>query len=163
MLELLSKPNAPAAPAVGPAPVQKGGPPIISSAMGPKSTARAAAWADGNMGFTLSPTTDDHAASFDAIREAWQAAGRSKPPWISTSFWYSLEDDADAVLRDYAYRYLSVFGHESAEMMATMCTGAGLDAVAESLAKLEAAGCDEVYLVPTTVDPTHLGALTNIL
>lgn len=151
------------APAVGPTPVQAGGPPVFSSAMGPKSTARAAAWADGNMGFTLSPNTDDHAASFAAIRDAWQAAGRNDRPWISTSFWYSLDDDAEAALRDYAYRYLSVFGHEAAEMMATMCTGAGLDAVADGLQKLEAVGCDEVYLVPTTVDPAHLRDLSTIL
>ena len=151
------------APAVGPAPVQAGGPPIFSSAMGPKSTARAAAWADGNMGFTLGPNTDDHAAAFDAIREAWTAAGRTERPWISTSFWYSLEPNATAALHDYAYRYLAVFGHEGAEMMASMTTAAGLDAVADGLSQLDAAGCDEVYLVPTTVDPAHLGDLATIL
>lgn len=150
------------APAIGPAPVQVGGPPIHASAMGPVSTARAARWADGNMGFTLAPTTDDHEASFAAIRDAWAAAGRSDAPRISTSFWYSLEPDASEALRDYAYRYLQVFGHEAAEMMASLCTAAGLDAVAAGLERLEAAGCDEVYLVPTTVDPAHLQQIATL-
>ena len=151
------------APAVGPAPVQEGGPPIYASAMGPKSTARAARWADGNMGFTLAPNTDDHAAAFAGVRAAWADAGRTEAPRLSTSFWYSLDADAATVLHDYAYRYLEVFGADAAEMMATMTTAAGLDAVADGLARLEAAGCDEVYLVPTTTDPTHLRGIEGLL
>ncbi|MEQ8840594.1 MAG: LLM class flavin-dependent oxidoreductase [Acidimicrobiales bacterium] len=152
------------APAVGPAPVQAGGPPVYASAMGPKSTARAARWADGNMGFTLAPTTDDHATSFAAIRDAWTAAGRTDPPRVSTSFWYSLDADAGTRLHDYAVRYLEVFGADAAEMMAGLTTAAGIDAVAEGLERLAAAGCDEVYLVPTSTDPAQLheiAALTD--
>jgi alkanesulfonate monooxygenase SsuD/methylene tetrahydromethanopterin reductase-like flavin-dependent oxidoreductase (luciferase family) len=150
------------APPIGPAPVQSGGPPIFASAMGPKSTARAAQWADGNMGFTLAPDADDHVAVFRGIRDAWNAAGRADRPRLSTSFWYSLAPDAEAALHDYAVRYLGVFGAESAEMMASMCTAAGPDRIAEGLARLEAAGCDEVYLVPTTVDPAHLSELAAL-
>jgi alkanesulfonate monooxygenase SsuD/methylene tetrahydromethanopterin reductase-like flavin-dependent oxidoreductase (luciferase family) len=149
--------------AVGPAPMQAGGPPVFASAMGPKSTARAAQWADGNMGFTLSPNTDDHAAGFQSIRQAWTDARRSEAPRISTSFWYSLEDDAADVLHKYAYRYLEIFGHDAAEMMAGMTTAAGADAVADGLARLEAVGCDEVYLVPTSVDTAHLADLAAII
>lgn len=144
------------APAVGPAPVQPGGPPVYASALGPKSMARAARWADGNMGFTLSPDTDDHEAVFDATRAEWTAAGRDTGPRISTSFFYSVEPDAGAVLREYAYRYLRIFGDETAAMMAGMCSAAGLDRIASSLSRLADAGCDEVYLVPTTLDPAHL-------
>lgn len=151
------------APPVGPTPVQAGGPPIFASAMGPKSTARAARWADGNMGFTLAPNTDDHATGFDAVREAWTAAGRTDAPRLSTSFWYSLDTDAAQALHDYAYRYLEVFGHEGAAMMAEMTTAAGLDAVAEALARLDDAGCDEVYLVPTSTDPSQLDAIDTVL
>jgi alkanesulfonate monooxygenase SsuD/methylene tetrahydromethanopterin reductase-like flavin-dependent oxidoreductase (luciferase family) len=150
------------APAVGPTPVQSGGPPIFASAMGPKSTARAARWADGNMGFTLGPNTDDHDAAFGAIRDAWAEAGRTEPPRLSTSFWYSLDENAADALQAYAYRYLEVFGHDGAEMMASMTTAAGIDAVAEGLARLEAAGCDEVYLVPTSTDPAQLADIATL-
>jgi alkanesulfonate monooxygenase SsuD/methylene tetrahydromethanopterin reductase-like flavin-dependent oxidoreductase (luciferase family) len=150
------------APSVGPPPVQSGGPPIYSSAMGPKATARAAQWADGNMGFTLGPNTDDHESTFSAIRRAWVEAGRTQLPRVSTSFWYSLDADAGPALRDYAYRYLEVFGHEGAEMMAGLTTAAGIDAVAEGLQRLEDAGCDEVYLVPTSTDPAHLAEISSL-
>lgn len=147
---------------VGPRPVQAGGPPIHASAMGPLSTARAARWADGNMGFTLAPNTDDHESGFGAIRAAWAEAGRSEPPRLSTSFFYSVDADAGAVLHDYAYRYLRVFGDEVAEMMASMTTAAGLDAVTDALARLESAGCDEVYLVPTSTDPGQLADIARL-
>ena len=150
------------APSVGPTPVQAGGPPIYASAMGPKSMARAAAWADGNMGFTLGPNTDDHEAAFATVREAWAAAGRTESPRLSTSFWYSLDADAGQKLQDYAYRYLKVFGHEGAEMMAGLTTAAGIDAVADGLARLDAAGCDEVYLVPTSTDPIQLTEIATL-
>lgn len=147
---------------VGPAPVQNGGPPVYASALGPVSMARAARWADGNMGFTLGPNTDDHHATFESVRTAWRTAGRDVAPRISTSFWYSLEPNAAEILAEYAYRYLAVFGDESATMMARMCTAAGIEAVADALARLDEAGCDEVYLVPTTVDPAHLEAVATL-
>ena len=66
------------------------------------------------------------------------------------------------MLHDYAYRSLAVFGHEGAEMMAGLTTAAGPEAIAEGLERLEAAGCDEVYLVPTSTDPSHLGEVADL-
>ena len=43
---------------VGPSPVQIGGPEILAGAMGPKALARAAKWADGISGFTISADAD---------------------------------------------------------------------------------------------------------
>jgi hypothetical protein len=114
------------------------------------------------MGFTLGPNTDDHDAAFGAIRDAWAEAGRTEPPRLSTSFWYSLDENAADALQAYAYRYLEVFGHDGAEMMASMTTAAGIDAVADGLARLEAAGCDEVYLVPTSTDPSQLAEVAAL-
>lgn len=151
------------APPVGPAPVQPGGPPVYASAMGPKSTARAARWADGNMGFTLGPNTDDHDAAFQAVRDAWVAAGRTEAPRLSTSFWYSLDEEAGPALAAYAHRYLAVFGEEAATMMASLTTAAGLDAVADGLQRLESAGCDEVYLVPTSTRPAQLTDIASLV
>jgi len=148
---------------IGPQPVQVGGPPLFASAMGPLSIARAAQWADGNMGFSLSPTTDDHRAAVTALQEAWVAAGRSTPPYLSTSFWYSLADDPVQELHEYARRYLSVFGDEVADWMASQCTAAGPEAVAEAVARCASAGYDEVYLVPCTIQPDVVAQTTTIL
>lgn len=144
------------APPVGPPPVQEGGPPVLASAMGPKSMARAARWADGVMGFSLSPDTEEWGLTFGAVTQAWSDAGRTESPRLATSFWYSLDPNAEQVLHDYAVRYLGVFGADAAEMMASMTTAAGPANIAAALRRLAAAGCDEVYLVPTTIDPTHL-------
>ena len=150
------------APAVGPAPRQAGGPPILSGSLGPKSLARAARWADGVMGFSLAPDTDDWSATFGAVADAWEAAGRDVAPRQATSFWYSLDPDAEQVLHDYAVRYLRVFGDDAAAGMATLVTAAGPERIATALARLDAAGCDEVYLVPTTIDPGHLTQLAAL-
>lgn len=148
---------------VGPAPVQSGGPPIFASAMGPKSTARAARWADGNMGFSLAPDTDDHETSIRTMVDAWAAAGRVERPYVSTSFWYSLGDGAAAELDGYARRYLGIFGDEAAAMMASMCSAAGAEATLASIERCRAAGMDELYLVPTSSDPDHLSELIDLI
>jgi len=148
---------------VGPAPVQSGGPPIFASAMGPKSTARAARWADGNMGFSLAPDTDDHETSVRTMVDAWAAAGRAERPYVSTSFWYSLGDGAAAELDGYARRYLGIFGDEAAAMMASMCSAAGAEATLAGIERCRAAGMDELYLVPTSSDPDHLSELTDLI
>ncbi len=89
---------------VGPPPVQAGGPPIISGALGPKAVARAARWAAGVDG---AGTLDgDEAAvrqAFTMISDAWLAAGRTERPHLSTSIWYGLGPDAEDRLRAYAY------------------------------------------------------------
>ncbi len=148
---------------VGPAPVQSGGPPIFASAMGPKSTARAARWADGNMGFSLAPDTDDHETSVRTMVDAWAAAGRAERPYVSTSFWYSLGDGAAAELDGYARRYLGIFGDEAAAMMASMCSSAGAEATLAGIERCRAAGMDELYLVPTSSDPDNLSELTDLI
>jgi len=148
---------------VGPAPVQSGGPPIFASAMGPKSTARAARWADGNMGFSLAPDTDDHETSVRTMVDAWAAAGRAERPYVSTSFWYSLGDGAAAELDGYARRYLGIFGDEAAAMMASMCSAAGAEATLAGIDRCRAAGMDELYLVPTSSDPDHLSELIDLI
>ncbi len=148
---------------IGPIPVQPGGPPVFASAMGPKSTARAARWADGNMGFSLAPNTDDHGATVAAFVDAWAEAGRRERPYVSTSFWYSLGPDATDELHAYAARYLAIFGDDAAAMMASLCTAAGLDATVEAVERCEAAGMDELYLVPTSPDPADLQPLVDAL
>lgn len=148
---------------IGPVPVQVGGPPIYASAMGPKSIARAAHWAAGNMGFSLAPNTDDHRSTVASFVDAWADAGRADRPYLSTSFWYSLGPGAEVELRAYAERYLGIFGDDAATMMASLCTAAGVDAVLEAIARCEAAGLDELYLVPTSADPDDLAPLIDAL
>ena len=79
---------------VGPPPVQPGGPPLLAAAMGPKSMARAARWADGVAGFDIAADPAGIGAGFRHFETAWANAGRAGPPFRQTSFWFGLDADA---------------------------------------------------------------------
>ncbi len=146
---------------VGPAPLHRI--PILSGALGPKSLARSATWADGVAGFELDPSAESLAGTATRVSEAWADAGRSETPIRMTSWWFALGDGAADRLRRYAAHYLGIFGAEVAEAMASMCTSAGPDAVRAGVEAAAAAGFDEIQLVPTTADLRELDALTDLL
>jgi len=148
---------------VGPSSVQEGGPPLFASAMGPKSLARAAVWADGVSGFSLLADHDEIARSCDAARDAWNAAGRTDRPRVVTGSFVALGPDAERTLHDFAYRYLEVFSPEVARGLADAMTLFTPDALAAALEAAERAGCDEFIVVPATTDPTMLSALKEVL
>ncbi len=147
---------------VGPKPVQSHIP-ILSGSLGPKSIARSAGWADGVAGFEMDPSAMYLQATADRITAAWHDAGRTDRPYLMTSFWFGLGDDASERLHAYARSYLGVFGDEAATAMASMCTAAGDDAVQRSVDEARAAGYDEIQLVPTTADLGELDRLTALL
>jgi alkanesulfonate monooxygenase SsuD/methylene tetrahydromethanopterin reductase-like flavin-dependent oxidoreductase (luciferase family) len=150
---------------VGPPPVQPGGPPLIAGVMGPKALARAAHWAAGvDDGTTVTHVNQEaFAGNIERIRAAWKDAGRDEAPHISASLWYALGDGAAERLHDYAYTYLKIFGPDIAEMMAGACTASSPAALREAMAAAEAAGCDEMFLVPTTTDVTELDRTRDAL
>ncbi|MCW2547881.1 MAG: flavin-dependent oxidoreductase, F420-dependent methylene-tetrahydromethanopterin reductase [Mycobacterium sp.] len=150
---------------VGPPPVQPGGPPIVAGVMGPKALARAAHWAAGvDDGSTVTNVNADAlAGNIERIRTAWKAAGRTETPHVSASLWYALGDGAAERLHEYAYRYLSIFGSEIAKMMADAAVASTPAALRESIEAARAAGCDEMFLVPTTTDVTELDRTRDAL
>lgn len=150
---------------VGPPPVQAGGPPLIAGAMGPKAIARAARWAegvdDGSTVFGIDPTAT--AAAFDRIRSAWAEAGRTDAPHISASLWYALGDGALERLQDYGHSYMRIFGDDLARAMGGALTTATAASLRDAVATLADLGCDELFLVPTTTDPTELARTRDAL
>lgn len=149
--------------AVGPAPVQTGGPPLYSGALGPKSIARSARWADGTAGFLLDPINEDAAGTFRAIEQAWREAGREAPPRHVTSFWYAVGEDGPERLHAYATRYLGIFGPELASAMADSCSASTPGALRHAIQRLTDAGCDELLLVPTSADPRELDLVEELI
>jgi len=149
---------------VGPPPVQPGGPPVVAGVMGPKATARAAHWADGVDGaWTMDGGLEHMTASFAMVRDAWEAAGRTETPHLSTSIWYALGDGAEERLQKYAYDYMRIFGEGVGEWAATQVTCSTSDALRRALANAAEAGADEFFLVPTTVDPDELARTTDVV
>ena len=143
--------------------MQPGGPPILTAAMGPKSLARSAVWADGLSGFDLAPDPEGVDRTFRAVETAWKDAGRTDRPWLSTSTWFALGAGASDRLFKYAADYLSTFGPEMANAMAALCRLSDGGVVRETIAALEATGCDEFVLVPTTFDVEEIDRLLAVL
>jgi len=150
---------------VGPPPVQAGGPPLVAGVTGPKALARAARWAVGvDDPSTVSAVDGDAAASaFQRIRDAWRDAGRTEAPHISASLWYALGDGASERLQRYAFDYLRIFGEEIARAIAERTTTASPDALRTAVDDLRHAGCDELFLVPTTTDADELDRTRDAL
>jgi alkanesulfonate monooxygenase SsuD/methylene tetrahydromethanopterin reductase-like flavin-dependent oxidoreductase (luciferase family) len=158
-------PPLPGADPVGPPPVQPGGPPLVAGVMGPKAMARAARWAVGvDDGSTITGVSREAAAAVvERVRAAWRDAGRSDAPHVSVSVWYALGDGAAERLRRYAYDYLAIFGPETASAMADACAVTTPAALRAAVAAATDAGCDELFLVPTTADPQELDRTRDAL
>jgi alkanesulfonate monooxygenase SsuD/methylene tetrahydromethanopterin reductase-like flavin-dependent oxidoreductase (luciferase family) len=149
---------------VGPAPVQGASMPVIAGVMGPKAITRAAQWADGVDGaWTMDGDRDAMAAAFAEIRHAWETAGRTEAPHLSSSIWYALGDDAEARLRDYAHTYMRIMGDAVGDWAAASVTCFTRDALRAAVDHARDAGADEFFLVPTTSDPDELGRTRDAL
>lgn len=149
---------------IGPAPVQAGGPPLLAGSQGPRALARAARWADGVCGQLMATPVASIGPEVERYRAAWRDAGRSDAPYVTTSFWYSLDPDRPAAVLDaYAREYAAVFGPEIADWMADMQTVAGPDAFGAAVETCRAAGVDELVLVPTSSSMSELERTVDLL
>ena len=144
---------------VGPAPYSQAGPPLWAAAMGPRSMARAARWADGITGFSIGADPDEIARVNRMALDAWEAAGpvRAAP---SGERLLLPAGRARCRRRTQAVRpaYLAVFGDRAADALSQLVGLSSPARLLDSLAAAEAAGCDEFILVPGTVDPDCLAS-----
>ena len=132
--------------------------------MGPKAIARAAHWADGVDGaWTMDGDRDAMATAFTQIRGAWEEAGRTEAPHLSSSIWYAIGDDAEARLRDYAHTYMKIIGDGVGDWAAGAVTCFTPDALRRAVDNARDAGADEFFLVPTTSDPDELARTCDAL
>ncbi len=148
---------------VGPPVVRSDGPLLLASAMGPKSLARAARWADGVSGFTLLADPTEAIAGFAAAEAAWEAAGRTERPRHVTGSFVALGADAPETLRTFAEAYLRVFSPDLAADLAARMPLHDASALVALLDALDAAGCDEFIVVPATASTDLLDELTDVV
>ncbi|MGP0032707.1 MAG: LLM class flavin-dependent oxidoreductase [Acidimicrobiales bacterium] len=143
---------------VGPPPVQAGGPPLVAGVMGPKALARAARWASGVDDGSATVAVDVIAlrAQRDKVVAAWHAAGRADLPHFSASLWYALGPESKDQLSRYVFDYMKIFGESFARQFAASATAHTPRALREAVDGARAAGCDELFLVPTSADPDEL-------
>jgi alkanesulfonate monooxygenase SsuD/methylene tetrahydromethanopterin reductase-like flavin-dependent oxidoreductase (luciferase family) len=157
------EPPFPGADPVGPPPLQAGGPPLYAGAMGPKAIRRAAAWADGIYGFSVNASVEPVREQFRLARAAWEEAGRETPPRLMNGFWYSLADDAPAKLARYVVEYLKIAGEGAARAVARTMVTSSPGAILEAIDAIQAQGCDELFLVPATLEIAEVERLAALL
>ena len=96
--------------------------------------------------------------------EAWAAAQRERAPRKIGGFWLSLApQDAQAKLSQYVFDYTRVFGEAAGRALAKSVTRSTPDAVREALDNLEAAGCEECFLVPATAELAEVERAAEIV
>jgi len=149
---------------IGPVSVQHGGPELLAAAMGPKALARAARWADGVSGFSIDGDGAGMATAVLAARQAWDDAGRDAAPrCVSGCFAVAGTHDDRGVLQAFTYDYLAIFGDPLARTVAESEPAWGADGLRRVIDDAEAAGVDEFIVVPGTVDPACLAAITAVV
>ena len=131
--------------------------------MGPRAIRRAAAWADGIYGFSMNADVGPVREHFRLAREAWDEVGRDAPPRLMTGFWFSLADDAAEKLACYVARYLEVAGEKLARAVARTMVTSYPDAILEAINAARNEGCDELFLVPATLEIEEVERLRRLL
>lgn len=148
---------------IGPAIANPAGPKLLAGAMGPKSIERCSHWADGLYAWSGNGEQEELSRTFAMADDAWARNNRKDKPYRMGGFWYSLADNAQQRLYDYVYEYLAIAGPEIATMMAETVHRSTPDAVLEALDNAEAAGCEELFMVPATADLAEVDRLSELL
>jgi len=149
--------------AIGPDANRPGGPQVLAGAMGPKSIERCSNWADGLYAWSGNGEQEELERTFTMADEAWQRSGREQKPYRMGGFWYTLADNGQQKLYDYVYDYLAIAGHEIATMMAESVHRSDAESVARGIDNAEAAGCEELFMVPATADIAEIDRLCDII
>jgi len=148
---------------IGPALARDDGPKILTGAIGPKTIERCAKWADGLYAWSGNGEQAELENTFSLADAAWERAERVGKPYRMGGFWYTLSENGQQKLYDYVYEYLAIAGPEIATMMAQSVNRSATDAVAEALDNAEAAGCEELFMVPVTAELDEIDKLCEIL
>ena len=144
--------------AVGPPPVQVGGPRLLVGTIGPKTVRSAARWADGMAGTTLDLDVAKQNELFDVARQAWAEAGKPDPH-LATSFWFAIGDGDGprAQVHRHLRRYMNWIPADYVDAMAPSTGWAGTDdELAAVLRRFRDIGTDEIHLIPTSSDLDQL-------
>jgi alkanesulfonate monooxygenase SsuD/methylene tetrahydromethanopterin reductase-like flavin-dependent oxidoreductase (luciferase family) len=119
---------------------------------------RAARFGDGWI--AAGAPAEQFAQWLPVFERAWSEAGRSEAPQNAALAYFSLGDRAEEDARDYLTDYYAWLGDDIANFIAA---GAAKDAdtVKQNLAAFEEAGCQELFLFPSSSDPQQVDLLAD--
>lgn len=143
--------------AIGPAPAQAGGPPLLIGGTAEAAFRRmgehGAGWIAGGGG------AETFARAAEQARRAWRDAGRDGTPRLVALGYASLGDDAGQHAHAYLTDYYAFLGEFSERIAAGALTSP--EAVADATAAFADAGCDELILFPCNPDIAQVGLIAD--
>jgi alkanesulfonate monooxygenase SsuD/methylene tetrahydromethanopterin reductase-like flavin-dependent oxidoreductase (luciferase family) len=142
---------------IGPAPVRKGGPPLLigggSAAAFRRMTEFGAGWIMGGGG------PDMFAGAADQARKSWRDAGRDGEPRLAALGYVSLGDDAEGHAQRYLADYYGFIGDFADRIVGSALTTE--QKVQDAVAAFDAAGCDELILFPCNPDVGQVALIAD--
>ena len=130
--------------AIGPLPVQQGGPEILIGGYTPAAVERIGRWGEGYISGGGGPERAE--SFFKMAQEVWEAAGRSGKPRLVGCTYYGLGPNAPEAIGAYIGNYYSFLGPMAQQMAKTV--PASPEAIKGAIQGFANIGADEVILWP---------------
>jgi alkanesulfonate monooxygenase SsuD/methylene tetrahydromethanopterin reductase-like flavin-dependent oxidoreductase (luciferase family) len=144
--------------AIGPAPVQAGGPPLLIGGMSKAAVRRVvqrgAGWISGGGGLQA------FTQGTERVRQAWSEAGREGTPRFASLAYYALGPDATSLAESYLHDYYAFAGDYASSISASALTTEG--AIKDAVSQFAEAGCHELLLFPCSPNVDQLRRLAGV-
>lgn len=149
--------------AIGPAPLRRGGPPILLGSNGLKALRRVGPFTDGAITWSFGADPAEARRMFDAAEQSWREHGRSGKPRLVCGCYYSAgpraKEDLAAYFREY---YPNVLPGQVEQLLSAVRTTTP-EAIRDTVRRMEDVGCDEFIFVPVKPDMAHVEGLAEIV
>ena len=146
--------------AIGPAPVQQGGPELLIGGYSPEAIKRISRWGNG---FISDGSRDPEAArqGYSVAEQAWKKAGRPGKPRFVAATNYGLGPDAAEKAAQYIRHYYAFTGPMADRLASSVPSTT--EAVKGTIQAFSKAGVDELILWPTIPDVNQVELLARII
>jgi alkanesulfonate monooxygenase SsuD/methylene tetrahydromethanopterin reductase-like flavin-dependent oxidoreductase (luciferase family) len=144
---------------IGPAAEREGGPELIVGGYVDAAFRRAAQYGDGWIAGGRPP--DDVARGAEAVRQAWEAAGRAGKPRFLGLAYFALGAHAEAAAAGYLKHYYAWLGDMAEAIAASAATDP--ETVKQYADAYAAAGLDELILFPCSPEPDQVDLLADVV
>jgi alkanesulfonate monooxygenase SsuD/methylene tetrahydromethanopterin reductase-like flavin-dependent oxidoreductase (luciferase family) len=146
--------------AIGPAPVQQGGPELLIGGYSPEAIKRISRWGNG---FISAGSSDPDAArqGYSVAEQAWKDAGRPGKPRFVACYNYGLGPNAAEKAAQYI-RHYDAFTGPMADRLASSVPST-TEAVKGTIQAFSNVGVDELILWPTIPDLNQVELLARII
>jgi len=121
---------------------------------------RAARFGDGWIASGAPP--EQFAGWREEFEAAWSAAGREGQPQNAGLAYFSLGDQAEEDARSYLTHYYAWLGEETAAWIADSAAKTP-ETIQQYISAFDAAGCQELFLFPSSSDPKQVDLLADAL